>query len=165
MWGTRWAVQMNWMGWDVSRKQITGSFECCYFVCFFFFFFGCAFIFWSLFPHTCSFTAFIALCLTELLSQNHKPDENQSCFLLSANRQAQGFVTLTVRNFLWHQAGEADASHCPPISLPLSAWGWGECTFLLVSRGSKHIWWQWSEMYFILARDQGRQWLLPLIEK
>lgn len=39
----------------------------------------------SLLAHTCFFTAFIVLCLMELLSQKpHKPAEKEKCFLLSA---------------------------------------------------------------------------------
>lgn len=44
----------------------------------------------SLLAHTCFFTALIALCLIELLSQKpHKPAEKEKCFLLSARGRVQ----------------------------------------------------------------------------
>lgn len=148
MWGARWAVQMKLMCWDVGGKQISSCFECCCFVCFSFFFhyFGggvvCAFILWSLFPHICSFTAFIALCLTELLSQMHKPAEYQNSFLLSAKGQVQGFITLAVCLFLWYHTGVVDMSmsRCPApcISLLLSSRREEEeCIFLMVNKRSE----------------------------
>lgn len=129
------------MGWDVNSKQISGSFECCCSACFYFFIIleagklYCAFILWSLFPHTCFFTAFIAFCLMELLSwKKHKPAENQKCFLLSAKGQVRALTMLAVcdwddadqfgEDFCWHQAGVVGMSHCPAphTSLLLSSW-------------------------------------------
>lgn len=47
----------------------------------------------SLFAHTCFFTAFIALCLRELLSQKtHELAEKEKCFLLSAKGRVQVYI-------------------------------------------------------------------------
>lgn len=53
----------------------------------------------SLFAHTRFFTAFIALCLMELLSQKtHKPAEKEKGFLLSAKGPVQVYIIHAVCN-------------------------------------------------------------------
>lgn len=94
-------------------------------------------VFPSLFPHACFFTAFIALCLMELLLWKHKPAEELKCLLRSAEGQVQAFSVLALcdwddadqfwEGFCWCQGSVAGVSQCtaPCICLLLSCKGEG----------------------------------------